>query len=616
MQGGDGPADIASTLADAGVVASAEAFEAQAAKDADVQALRPGYYRVRQNASAQAAADALVAAENHVGHVRLIPGRQLADVTATSTDPNQPPTVVPGYISEITAAACVPLNGQSNCFTTDELWEVAETADPAKLGVVEWAADSVRAAPDPRKRLEGMMLPGDFDIPPGATPEQALQAVVSASAALWNGTDIVRDAAANGVTPYQAAIIASLVEREAITADMPKVSRVTFNRLAKPMNLEFDSTVNYALDRASIATTAVDRANPSPVQHLCEPGAAADADLVTGSRRRRGRAEPGPWFVAVLRQGRSERAVLLQRHRRAAQRLCGPGTGQRCLRLSRRRAGDARPCSARRCPIRCPRRCTGRDTRPAGSPTGRTRRSSVTATRCRRWLPRAGPEWAGFSVTMPGKAAAAAVADEASARVRTLGVANTLVRRDGGWFAENTDVDGIIGGLRAAGARPPRTALILGGGGTAASVVAALAELGTSTLVIAGRRPESTASAVELGRALGIRDHRDRLGRRAHRCRRGHRRSRGLDRSGRWRRCTGRPAQRRSRAVRRRLPPVADAVGRGRRTGPGDGHRPGHVAASGFTAVRVDDRAAGARRGDAPGVARGVGDGSACVPVG
>ena len=115
-----------------------------------------------------------------------------------------------------------------------------------------------------------------------------------------------------------------------------------------------------------------------------------------------------------------------------------------------------------------------------------------------------GPEWAGFSVTMPGKAAAAAVAGEASARVRTLGVANTLVRRDGGWFAENTDVDGIIGGLRAAGARPPRTALILGGGGTAASVVAAMAELGTGMLVIAGRRPESTGSSVELGRVLGI----------------------------------------------------------------------------------------------------------------
>ena len=88
VQSGDGIADIAETLAAAGVVASAEAFENQAALDADVQALRPGYYRVRQNASAQATADALVAKENRVGHVRLIPGRQLADVTAVSTDPN------------------------------------------------------------------------------------------------------------------------------------------------------------------------------------------------------------------------------------------------------------------------------------------------------------------------------------------------------------------------------------------------------------------------------------------------------------------------------------------------------------------------------------------------
>ena len=159
IQGGDTPADIAQTLADAGVVASTEAFEAQAAKDGDVQALRPGYYKVRQNSSAQAAADALVAKENQVGRVRLIPGRQLADVTATSTDPAQPATVVPGYISEITAAACVPLNGQQDCFTTEELWRVAETADPAMLGVVEWAADHVLAAPDPRKRLEGVILP-------------------------------------------------------------------------------------------------------------------------------------------------------------------------------------------------------------------------------------------------------------------------------------------------------------------------------------------------------------------------------------------------------------------------------------------------------------------------
>ena len=115
-----------------------------------------------------------------------------------------------------------------------------------------------------------------------------------------------------------------------------------------------------------------------------------------------------------------------------------------------------------------------------------------------------GPEWAGFSVTMPGKAAAAAVADDRSQRVAALGVANTLVRRNGGWFADNTDVDGLIGALRAAGAPAPRTALILGGGGTAASVIAALAELGATDVVIAGRRPQSTAGVVELAGVLGL----------------------------------------------------------------------------------------------------------------
>ena len=71
-----------------------------------------------------------------------------------------------------------------------------------------------------------------------------------------------------------------------------------------------------------------------------------------------------------------------------------------------------------------------------------------------------GPEWVGLSVTMPGKAAAAAFADRRSARVQSLGVANTLVRRGGSWLAENTDVDGVIGALRVAGVTKPGVALI------------------------------------------------------------------------------------------------------------------------------------------------------------
>src|SRR5699024_7790722 len=92
-----------------------------------------------------------------------------------------------------------------------------------------------------------------------------------------------------------------------------------------------------------------------------------------------------------------------------------------------------------------------------------------------------------------------------SERVAAMGVANTLIRDRGGWRAENTDVDGVIGSLGAAGVRSSGPVLLLGGGGTARAVVTALAELAwNGPLTIAGRRPESTVMAARLARARGL----------------------------------------------------------------------------------------------------------------
>lgn len=115
-----------------------------------------------------------------------------------------------------------------------------------------------------------------------------------------------------------------------------------------------------------------------------------------------------------------------------------------------------------------------------------------------------GPEWVGFSVTMPGKSAAAAIADSVSERVRRLGVANTLIHRGDTWFAENTDVDGVIGALRAAGAPSPRRALLVGGGGSALAALAGVAEMGLTSVTVAGRQLSSTAAALKLAAELGL----------------------------------------------------------------------------------------------------------------
>jgi shikimate dehydrogenase len=111
-----------------------------------------------------------------------------------------------------------------------------------------------------------------------------------------------------------------------------------------------------------------------------------------------------------------------------------------------------------------------------------------------------GSEWIGVSVTMPGKFAALAFADERTARAELVGSANTLVRTATGWLADNTDVDGVTGALGAVSGR----AVVLGSGGTAPAVVAALAELGASGITVVARNPDKADRLVQLGRNLGV----------------------------------------------------------------------------------------------------------------
>jgi shikimate dehydrogenase len=117
-----------------------------------------------------------------------------------------------------------------------------------------------------------------------------------------------------------------------------------------------------------------------------------------------------------------------------------------------------------------------------------------------------GPEWAGLSVTMPLKGIALELAASASAVAEAIGAANTLVRRpDGSWYADNTDVPGIVRVLEDAGVRTEPTMTILGGGGTARAALAAAARLRTrSEVTVVTRRPEALDELMPVARALGL----------------------------------------------------------------------------------------------------------------
>ncbi|WP_246440949.1 shikimate dehydrogenase [Saccharothrix tamanrassetensis] len=119
------------------------------------------------------------------------------------------------------------------------------------------------------------------------------------------------------------------------------------------------------------------------------------------------------------------------------------------------------------------------------------------------------PSWAGLSVTMPGKRAALAVASSATPRAVLVGAANTLVPVAGGWRADCTDVDGVVGALRAScGFTGGSHAVLLGAGGTATAALVGLASVGVESfsLVVrsAARAAEAEACAARAGVSLRV----------------------------------------------------------------------------------------------------------------
>jgi shikimate dehydrogenase len=97
--------------------------------------------------------------------------------------------------------------------------------------------------------------------------------------------------------------------------------------------------------------------------------------------------------------------------------------------------------------------------------------------------------FAGANVTAPHKRAAFAICDSVDASAQRAGAVNTLVFQDGRIAGSNTDGWGFLANLRAHGVDPAAgPALILGAGGAARAIAAALLAKGVP-VAIANRTP-------------------------------------------------------------------------------------------------------------------------------
>lgn len=221
---GQSVADIGRTLKNKDVIKSVDAFLQVANADPDASSVQPGFYGFKQKMAASDALATLLDPSSRIqARVTLQEGLRLDET-----------------LKKLSKEAKLPLA---------DLEKQLKSAEA--LGLPDYA----------KSNSEGFLFPATYDVPPDATPESVLKQLFAAYGRAADKAGVTRTNRA----PLEIVTIASLVEAEARHAeDFGKVSRVVYNRLKHGMPLQFDSTVNYALNADKELVTNQDLGVNSP----------------------------------------------------------------------------------------------------------------------------------------------------------------------------------------------------------------------------------------------------------------------------------------------------------------------------------------------------------------
>ncbi len=139
--------------------------------------------------------------------------------------------------------------------------------------------------PGQQGNLEGFLFPKTYDLLEGMGPRDVVGMLVAQFQAETAGLDWSL-AEGRGLTPYQAVVAASIIEREVVVPEeRALVAAVIYNRLAKNMRLQMCSTVEYLLPEQKEVLTYADLEIDSPYNTyrnaglppapICNPGLAS-----------------------------------------------------------------------------------------------------------------------------------------------------------------------------------------------------------------------------------------------------------------------------------------------------------------------------------------------------
>jgi UPF0755 protein len=232
---GESTSSVISALNDKDVIGSSLAFQIS-----DIfhgtPTVQPGSYAMHQNQSF-AEVRALLAAGPNIYPVDVRPGNTLSEV-ATEV------SAIPGH-----------------------------TATSFEKAASSGAVHSVFSPPG-SDDLEGLLGLGQYLILPGESDQAIVQDMVTRFDSYAQAAGLsTASAAAVGTTPYQVITVASITEKEGYyTFNMPKVARVVYNRLARDIALQMDSTVLYAIGQDGGPVTAKDLQIQSPYNTYLNKG--------------------------------------------------------------------------------------------------------------------------------------------------------------------------------------------------------------------------------------------------------------------------------------------------------------------------------------------------------
>ncbi|MFE0175390.1 endolytic transglycosylase MltG [Streptomyces sp. NPDC059002] len=224
--------------------------------------------------------------------------------------------IATGAVAAATAVA-VPLllpddDARPESLTIPEGWRSGQVYEAVDNALKVPTGTTKKAIPKADLRLpsdaggnpEGYLFPATYPISSQSTPASVLSYMVNTATKKFGGSRVTAGADRNAVNVYQTVTIASMIEAEAGTkADMGKVARVIYNRLDQGMPLQMDSTINYALNRSTLATSDRDTKIKSPYNTYARMGLPPTPIGNPGEEAMRAATSPTPgdwlYFVTV-----------------------------------------------------------------------------------------------------------------------------------------------------------------------------------------------------------------------------------------------------------------------------------------------------------------------------